>query len=490
MKKAFIIPIFIMLILVSSCTDTPSGAGSSDDDIPAFNQSIDIESSGMTMIASTGFSTAARGVSDASEYLVYRDDSGEYSPILFRTSAGDLVMLGASSGCYDGKVQILAAGDDSFLCVFDRMIAVDARSELIRNENGSFSISFKGIWSDDQKNIAYINTASGSAYLLNRPGSEGTADYLHFLLFDGNTDSYGYSDNKVYILADNGSFYSFSKANPSAIIPINHGSYHPLTRNADLFTDDYVIYQYYTEIMGDEPAYIEVFDSTGEKPYGKTDIESNQDVLDNSLFRVGNSIFARERVAENNSYSLRIYPILINDSLEMSHGEGKEFAVADNLTQSTSQIKIKNSNIYIYENGSTLLIRTENQKYAEPMLVSAAVDRNGELSGIHAIKLTDGTFFPYPMSDAAVFMDSSLYWVEDVGSSTIYKADISTGTLNTIEIPGKLASKDIAVLSDGSIIYHSDITGNTVGTYCWNERTDSNYLLSYNRMDVHQIYSI
>ena len=57
------------------------------------------------------------------------------------------------------------------------------------------------------------------------------------------------------------------------------------------------------------------------------------------------------------------------------------------------------------------------------------------------------------------------------------------------EINGIIGS-ELSVNSDSEVFYNKEITGNTIGTYCFNPKTEEERIVSYNKMEVHQMYDI
>lgn len=496
--KRLLITLFIMLPVIFSCSMPTENTNANEGE--SAGQTLTIESNGISMIASMGFDSAMDEEAQAGtkaeaetdgilQYLAY-EGNGSYEPLIFRTDSDTMLIIGASKECYDGTVQLLSVGDDKFLCVFDRLIAISSKPSMTINEDGSITISFRNRWIDSQWNIAYMDMQKKSAYLLNGPYTSGSSDYLDFLIFDGNKDSYGFSDNMIYILADNGGLYAFRKDSPRDMVAINSGKYNPLEKNADIFTDDYVIYQYDTETLNASSGYIEVYDSTGRRPYGTTEITDSSDILDNALFRVGNSIFAREMKIDESSFSFVIYPLSIDNDLHIiPKGEGKEFVIDDQVMDGGDPTVPKNSSMFIYGDDSTLLIRAEN-RFAEPLLISATVDKDGNLTHINKVKITDARrYFPYPISSAA-YNDGSLYWIDGNENTAIIKADMENSRLERIPLEIRLASTDISITTEGDIIYHGYINGSDVGTYLLDINTGESQMISHDRMDVHQIYEI
>ena len=149
----------------------------------------------------------------------------------------------------------------------------------------------------------------------------------------------------------------------------------------------------------------------------------------------------------------------------------------------------KNSSMFIYGDDYTLLIRAEN-RFAEPLLISAIADKDGNLTHINKVKITDARrYFPYPISSAA-YNDGSLYWIDGNENTAIFKADMENSRLEKIPLNDRLASTDISVTAEGDIIYHGYINGSDVGTYLLDINTGESQMISHDRMDVHQIYEI
>ena len=101
--------------------------------------------------------------------------------------------------------------------------------------------------------------------------------------------------------------------------PLNNPQYDRLEQNADLYTDEYVIFQHSTEDLQSRTGYIEVYDAAGEKPVATMDIQDG-DPLDNALFRAGNNIFARELDRSGSIYSFTIYDVSVSPDMRLSAG--------------------------------------------------------------------------------------------------------------------------------------------------------------------------
>ena len=165
MKRHLLITLFIMLPVIFSCSMPTENTNANEGE--SAGQTLTIESNGISMIASMGFDSAmdeeaqagtkAKAETDGIlQYLAY-EGNGSYEPLIFRTDSGTMLIIGASKECYDGTVQLLSVGDNKFLCVFDRLIAISSKPSMTINEDGSITISFRNRWIDSQWNIAYMD---------------------------------------------------------------------------------------------------------------------------------------------------------------------------------------------------------------------------------------------------------------------------------------------------------------------------------------------
>ena len=159
--------------------------------------------------------------SAVSSYLSYPEGEG-FSPVLFSLSDGRLAILGSS-----GSLRLFPVGDGCFLCAFDCLAVLDEAPVIEVRKDGSGGITSIVLlldypWIDRKENIAYMDMRSGKAYLLNRPSMASDmhdSDDLRFLLSGGNENSFGYSDNRVFLLTEDGTLYSFEKDNPLSYDP-------------------------------------------------------------------------------------------------------------------------------------------------------------------------------------------------------------------------------------------------------------------------------
>ena len=396
-------------------------------------QDLSIESkSEISTLASFKFSEeVSRDLNSlsVSEYLSY-SDNGSYSPLIFYTSTGQNILLGASEECFNGSIKLLPVGDNSFLCIFDSLVITPSKpilSPKFDADGGIISISLLLNTHDicKQKNIAFLDMEAGKAYLINKPKlfERQNSASLYFKLFDGDEDSYGYSNNRVFLLDKDGVIYTFEKDKPAKITAINHKSI-KIEKNADLYTDEYAIFQQNSESSEDgENCYITVRDTTGEKTATKTVFEKDSP-LDSALFRVGNNIYVKENIynyENRNEYALKIYKVNIDEEMHISTSdEGKLYVIENNCFGVEEHPK--NSGMEICTNDMTTIIRAEN-RYSQPLIVKAVADINGDLSDIVCLRLPEGEYFPYPISSAK-FMNNSLYWINEDNSS-IYIADFN-----------------------------------------------------------------
>ena len=181
--------LFLLIPLFLSSCQVPE----SDDTVAEeIRQSLSVEdASAINEVASSGFQSGARAVSDdVEEYLSYSADNG-FSPIVFR-SGNSFVIMGSS----DGSVTIHQTGGNTFLCVFDRLVRVKSIPVFI---HGGLSLDIVNV--DRGDNAAFIDLERGEAYLVNEPFSAESGD--DFLVFDDEPaeGAIAYSDNRVMIIS-------------------------------------------------------------------------------------------------------------------------------------------------------------------------------------------------------------------------------------------------------------------------------------------------
>ena len=494
-----IIPLLIIFSLLISCTAGPENDfsdGTDPGEDISISRDLNIENNEISYLTSFAFDSTTRAIdaTGVAEYLSYANEEG-YAPVLFNTSSDwGKILIGASNVLE--KITLYPVGDNCFLCVFDRLISIASDPNIIINRDPdgkiiSISLSIESRAVDENKNIAFLNMETNKAYLLNPPVFSEDRHALNFLLSDGKEDSYGYSPDRVYLLADDDGLYTFKKDNPDGLFCVNNTHYDPLKENATLYTDDYVIYAEDIEEEGKESGKVTIFDSNIKVSRNKTEFSSDSP-LSGAYFRVGNNIFSRElrRDDTKHKYYFTIYPLYISEELKISAGEGIEYFLAD-TGEIDGNNTIKNSSMSIYQNDSeTLLIRAENV-YKTPLLIAVTANEDGALDDPRPLFLQEGEKFPYPISSSTEFVNNCLYWVDD-DFSKIYKADFSAGKIDELLPPHGLVSSDISITNNGEIIYHRFIegTGNTVGTYLWNAETNEERLISYDEMKVYPIYPL
>ena len=507
----------IVLILFASCTPNPADENTGNDgdneEFAVTTQNLGVDLTGATAIASYDFAEATASssrvistsataktvdISDVIGYLSGYTSDGLFSPMLFTTNDGTDILLGASKNCNNGKVEIIDTGSGTYLAIFDRLVVIDSLPILepirdalenildIRLEINAISVSRK-------KNIAFINTETGDAYLLNSPYAITSANDLNFRLLNSTDDTYGYSDNRVYLLTTDNALYSFTKSNPRSMVAINNATHDPLKTNATIYTDDYAIYQFTEEDLGtDGTGYVEVYNARTPSEPRTINMTGSDDPLQNMIFRVGNKLFLRDRIVNNSTeeYGLTIYPLTVNTDLTLTIGEGVYYLVSTDFADNPDETPVKNSSVTIYGETESFLIRAENY-LIDPALIWLTADANGRLSDINFVRLHHGSYFPYPIGDKAAITDDAMYWVANASAGTISMADFTTGNMRTITLNGGLASDDLSATESGNIIYHR-YTGNgtDVGTYEYNPATDTEKVISFSTMDIHQIYEI
>ena len=507
-----------MLILFAACTPNPSDNGNAgneggNEEITFTSKRFEVDLSDISAIASFNFAEPTQSsfasssfqakartidVSDVISYLSGYTSDSLFSPIVFTTDAGTDILLGASRNCNNGKVEIIDTGSGTYLAIFDRLVVIDSLPILkpIRNalENiPDIMLEINAVSVSHKKNIAFIDTEAGKAYLLNPPYTLTDSDDLDFSLLHNTDDAYGYSDNRIYLLTEDKALYSFEKDIPENMKPINNSRFNPLTTNATIYTDDYAIYQYDEETLGElGKGYIEIYSAKNPKPPKPIQMSGSNDPLQNMIFRVGNNLFLRERTIGNDQeYGFTIYPLTVDDNLGLTVGEDVYYQIATDFAGDFSGgQKPKNSSVTIYGETESFLIRAEN--YLEnPALIWLKADTDGRLSDINVIRLNRGSYFPHPISDKTAILETAMFWVGDIANGTIYMADFTSGKVRTITLNHELASDELVATQSGNIIYHG-YTGNgiDVGTYEYNPETGTETIISLSTMDIHQIYEI
>ena len=503
------------LVLFASCTPNPAddntGNEGGDEEIAITAKSLAVDLSDTSAIASYDFAEPAQAsfastsslakartvdVSDVTSYLSGYTPDGIFSPMLFTADDGTDILLGASKNCNNGKVEIIDTGNGTYLAIFDRLVIIDNLPilEPIRDalENIlDIILEINAVSVSRKENIAFIDTKAGEAYLLNSPYALTSSDDLDFSLFDSTDDTYDYSDNRIYLLTEDNALYSFTKSNPSGMAAINNAEHDPLKTNATIYTDDYAIYQYDEETLKEPGAgYVEIYSAKNPAPPKTINMSGSDDPLQNLIFRVGNSLFLRERNQNGNEYGLTIYPLTVNDDLSLTVGEGVYYQIATDFESYNSENIPKNSGVTIYGETESFLIRAENH-LMRPALIWLNADINGKLYDINAIRLDHGSYFPYPISDKAAISGDAMFWVGNTANGTIYMADFTTGNVRTITLNHALISDELGATESGNIIYHR-YTGNgtDVGTYEYNPATGTESVISLSTMDIHQIYEI
>ena len=470
--------LFLLIPLVLSSCQVPE----SDDTVAEeIRQSLSVEdASAINEIASSGFQSGSRAVSDdVEEYLSYTADGG-FSPIVFR-SGNSFVIMGSS----DGSVTIHQTGGNTFLCVFDRLVRVKSIPVFIP---GGLSLDIVDVDRDD--NAAFIDLERGEAYLVNEPFSADSGD--DFLVFyDEPADgAIAYSDNRVYLLDKDGVLRTFLKDSPSNMTAVNHERA-PIEGRAEVYTDDYIVFIKSSEdFKEDEPKeqYLMVYDATGKNVEKKTVFEPGSP-LDNMIFRVGGNLFARELEMSDGNYGFRIYKLVIDEDMSVSvSGEGEYALIEEKPGEEHNEEHDynKNSGVSVFNGDTTTLIRAEN-RYVEPLLSVVDVDEEGSISNIRTMRLTDGSEFP-SLSTAEI-TDEAVYWGNE-GEKVIYMADFNAKEITTITIEHHLLDGSLFVSGNGDIIYTAQTAGNAIGTFSWNHENKESILLSNDQMDVRQMYSV
>ncbi len=502
----------LAIMLFASCTPNPADDNQdSEGDVSITSQRLSVDLTGATAIASFDFvestqtssvSTATLAntkyvdISDIVSYLSGHMSNGLFSPMLFTTDDGTDIILGASRNCNNGNVEIVDTGNGTFLAIFDRLVVIDSFPLLEPIKDALENIldivlEINAVSVSRKENIAFINTETGEAYLLNSPYTQPASKDLDFRLLDSIDDTYGYSDNRIYLLTKSNALYSFDKNNPERMVSVNNSEFKPLKENATIYTDNYAIYQYTQEELGPQSnGYIEIYNAKNPDAYKRIDMSGSDDPLQNMIFRVGNNLFLRDRNTSDNEYGLTIYPLTVNSDLSLTIGEGMSNPIASGFVSNPEGTIVKNSGISFYGESESFLIRAENY-LLEPALIWFKADVNGNLSDINVIRLEHGSYFPYPLSEKASASEKAMFWVDNASSGTIFWADFSSGVLKTIKVDGGLASDELSATGSGNIIYHRYMgNGTDVGTYEYNPSTGKETLISYSSMDVHQIYEI
>ena len=398
---------------------------------------------------------------DAHQFLSYDSGNG-YFPIEFLTESDEIVLLGNSKD----SLKLLDTGDGTFLCVFDRLV-ISHTSPIVENEhdeNGvirSLSLSIKVSSVDKKERVAYIDMRQKKAYLL--PYSDSAP--FQFFLDDNQEEIYGYSAKRVYLLSKEGVLFTFERNNPARLTPVNHKGA-PISRSADLYTDDYVIYQFEDESPDFDGRYfIRIYDSSGKRIPRETEFTDGS-TLSNALFRVGNGIYIRDYIYDyegKNEYAFVIHSTNIDGNMMISADEGNTYVIANECVVNPDSA-VKNSGMFIPQGDETIILRIEN-RYTRPLIVKATADNSGRLSKVVTLRLAEGEYFPFPISETR-FCNNALYWI-DGHESCICIADFTAEVIRKIKIDGILP-ESLAIMNDGSVLYNKAISGNMIETYLYN----------------------
>lgn len=421
---------------------------------------------------------------DAHQFLSYDSGNG-YFPIEFLTESDEIVLLGNSKD----SLKLLDTGDGTFLCVFDRLV-ISHTSPIVENEydeNGvirSLSLSIKVSSVDKKERVAYIDMRQKKAYLL--PYSDSAP--FQFFLDDNQEEIYGYSAKRVYLLSKEGVLFTFERNNPARLTPVNHKGA-PISRSADLYTDDYVIYQFEDESPDFDGRYfIRIYDSSGKRIPRETEFTDGS-TLSNALFRVGNGIYIRDYIYDyegKNEYAFVIHSTNIDGNMMMiSADEGNTYVIANECVVNPDSA-VKNSGMFIPQGDETIILRIEN-RYTRPLIVKATADNSGRLSKVVTLRLAEGEYFPFPISETR-FCNNALYWI-DGHESCICIADFTAEVIRKIKIDGILP-ESLAIMNDGSVLYNKAISGNMIETYLYNPASGTERPLFHDMLDVEQIHNL
>ena len=485
----------MLMILSCSLEQNDDFLGTSDQDKPTDEITVSnellIDGASMTpFIAPLPYDMTSSSETeelDAHQFLSYDSGSG-YFPIEFLSESGQIVLLGDSKD----SLKLLDTGDGTFLCVFDRLV-ISHTSPIAGNEydkNGairSLSLSIKVSGVDKKESVAYIDMMQKKAYLLNGAFSSSDSAPFQFCLDENQEEIYGYSAKRVYLLSKEGVLFTFERNNPAGLSSVNHKGA-PLSRGADLYTDDYVIYQFDDESSDFDGRYfIRIYDSSGKRIPRETEVTDGSS-LSNALFRVGDGIYIRDCIydyEEKKEYAFVIHSTNIDGNMMISANEGNTYVIADECVVNPDSA-VKNSGMFIPQGDETIILRIEN-RYTRPLIVKATADNSGRLSEVVTLRLAEGEYFPFPISETR-FCNNALYWVDE-HESCICIADFTDEVIRKIKIDGILP-ESLAIMNDGSILYNKAISGNMIETYLYNPASGMERPLFHDMLDVKQIHNL
>lgn len=491
LKRLILLTFTTLMILSCSLEQNDVFPGTSDQDKPTDGITVSnellIDGTSMTsFIAPLSYDMASSSETeelDAHQFLSYDSGSG-YFPIKFLSENGQIVLLGNSKD----SLKLLDTGDGTFLCVFDRLVISQASpiAENEYDEDGvirSLSLSIKVSSVDKKESVAYIDMMQKKAYLL----SSSDSAPFQFCLDDNQEEIYGYSSRRVYLLSKEGVLFTFERNNPAELTPVNHKGA-PISRSADLYTDDYVIYQSDDESPDyDGHNFIRIYDSSGKRIPRETEYTDGA-TLSNALFRVENGIYIRDSVYNYegmSEYAFVIHGTNIDGNMMISADEGNTYVIADECVINPDSA-VKNSGMFIPQGDETLILRIEN-RYTRPLIVKATANSSGRLSEVVTLRLAEGEYFPFPISETR-FCNNALYWI-DGHESCICIADFTAKVIRRIRIDGILPDS-LAIMNDGSILYNKAISGNMIETYLYNPAFSTERPLLHDMLDVNQIHDL
>ena len=492
LKRLILLTLIMLMILSCSLEQNDDFPGTPDQDKPTDGITVSnellIDGAPMTsFIAPLSYDMTSSSETeeiDAHQFLSY-DSCNGYFPIEFLTESDEIVLLGNSKD----SLKLLDTGDGTFLCVFDRLV-ISHTSPIVENEydeNGvirSLSLSIKVSSVDKKERVAYIDMRQKKAYLL--PYSDSAP--FQFFLDDNQEEIYGYSAKRVYLLSKEGVLFTFERNNPARLTPVNHKGA-PISRSADLYTDDYVIYQFEDESPDFDGRYfIRIYDSSGKRIPRETEFTDGS-TLSNALFRVGNGIYIRDYIYDyegKNEYAFVIHSTNIDGNMMMiSADEGNTYVIANECVVNPDSA-VKNSGMFIPQGDETIILRIEN-RYTRPLIVKATADNSGRLSKVVTLRLAEGEYFPFPISETR-FCNNALYWI-DGHESCICIADFTAEVIRKIKIDGILP-ESLAIMNDGSVLYNKAISGNMIETYLYNPASGTEWPLLHDMLDVEQIHNL
>ena len=491
LKRLILLTLIMLMILSCSLEQNDDFPGTPDQDKPTDGITVSnellIDGAPMTsFIAPLSYDMTSSSETeeiDAHQFLSYDSGNG-YFPIEFLTESNEIVLLGNSKD----SLKLLDTGDGTFLCVFDRLV-ISHTSPIVENEydeNGvirSLSLSIKVSSVDKKERVAYIDMRQKKAYLL--PYSDSAP--FQFFLDDNQEEIYGYSAKRVYLLSKEGVLFTFERNNPARLTPVNHKGA-PLSRSADLYTDDYVIYQAEDESPDFDGRYfIRIYDSSGKRIPRETEFTDGS-TLSNALFRVGNGIYIRDYIYDyegKNEYAFVIHSTNIDGNMMISADEGNTYVIANECVVNPDSA-VKNSGMFIPQGDETIILRIEN-RYTRPLIVKATADNSGRLSKVVTLRLAEGEYFPFPISETR-FCNNALYWI-DGHESCICIADFTAEVIRKIKIDGILP-ESLAIMNDGSVLYNKAISGNMIETYLYNPASGTERPLLHDMLDVEQIHNL